>query len=78
MDPESNPAESAEWFIQLLLDQYMSSSLSAATVCTLAYWAVKAGMKGFVERVARQPGMSSGNYAKALKQVLGFNDNKTY
>ena len=44
----------------------------------MAYWAVKAGMKGFVERVARKPGMSSGNYAKALKQVLGFNDKKTY
>ena len=78
MDPESNPAESAECFIQLLLDQYISSSLSAETVCTLAYWAVKAGMRGFVEKVARKPGMSTGNYAKALKQVLGFNDKHTY
>ena len=78
MDSESNPAESAECFIQLMLDQYMSSSLSAETVCTLAYWAMKAGMKGYVERVARKPGMSSGNYSKALKQVLGFNDKKTY
>ena len=62
--PDSNPETAAECFCNLLLEQLSDSSRSAETVCTLAYYAPKAGTKGFVEEVAMKPHEGGGNFQR--------------
>ena len=78
VDPEGTVEEAAECFAQLLLDKYFESSLSAQSVCTLAYYASKAGVTGLVEELALKPGAGSGNFQRHLKKVLGFSSDDFY
>ena len=48
--------------------------LSARAVCTLAHYATEAGAKGFVTKLAFNPGASSGHFQRHLDSVLSFGD----
>ena len=52
VDPVGTAEEAAEAFAQALLEHYYDSSLSAQAICTLAYYASKAGMPGLVNELA--------------------------
>lgn len=70
--PQGEAEQAAEQFAQLLLEKYFESSLSAETVCNMAYFCAKAGMKGMVEQLGMPPGPSGGNYQRHIRKVLGF------
>ena len=70
--PQAESEHAAEEFAQLLLGKFFDSSLSAETVCNMAYFCTKAGMKGLVEQLGLPPGPGGGNFARHIKRVLGF------
>eukprot|EP00969_Alexandrium_andersonii_P333410 14734880-Alexandrium_andersonii.AAC.1 len=48
------------------------SQVSAQDFAVLCFWASKAGMAGEASTYAMPPGRSSGNYARHLNSLLGF------
>ena len=80
-DPERDPNAVADMFIEEMLSLYLESVISAQAFCVACYWAAKAGMAGArIHEYALRPGLSSGNYAKHLFDVLGLCEsrNKLY
>eukprot|EP00969_Alexandrium_andersonii_P208806 9222059-Alexandrium_andersonii.AAC.1 len=72
-DPERNPEAAATLFLDELVGLYLESRISAQHLCTLCWWARKAGMVGsLVEEYAVRPGQSGGNYQRHLDRVMGF------
>ena len=59
-------------FLDLLVDQYLASVISAATLCSVCYFAGLAGMPGEVAKYGVKPGQATGNYQKHLDSVMGF------
>ena len=56
-----------------LMNLYMFSSISAESVCTLCWWAHRAGMVGEqVQALGQKPGGRSGHYSRHLKKNTGF------
>ena len=47
------------------------SAVSSEVVCTIFWWAAKAGLQGDVPRLALSPGGRSGNYKRHLDTCLG-------
>jgi hypothetical protein len=69
-DPLSNPAAAAMEMLEVLLDLYMNSQISAMHFCTTCYWACKAGISE-AEVYGFAPGKASGAYQAHLDRVLG-------
>lgn len=77
-DPHNDPEAAANEFVDMLVELYLSSKLSARTLSVLCYWAQKAGMPGLVSQYAMRPDIPhSGNYQKHLDRALGFDVEKT-
>ena len=70
--PHESPVEAARVFLDMLVDLYMTSVLSAQTLCVLCYWASKAGLQGLVSEYAKAPGGPSGHYQRHLNHKMGF------
>ena len=51
-------------------------SLSAKAVCTLAFFATKAGAQGFVKRLSFNPDAASGHFQRHIDSVLLFSEDK--
>ena len=58
---------------ELAVAMYVTGALEAKPLCILMYYAGLAGAVG-VDDLGHQPGVSTGNYSKHLKLVLGLND----
>ena len=64
-------------FMDVLLSMYLESAISARILCTLCWWAAKAGMPGQLLRdCACNPDSDSGNFQKRLDSKLGFGGEK--
>ena len=63
----------AEMLRDMLIAMYCSGSLDAKSLCSLCYWATRAGCEG-VDDLGVRPGVSTGNYSKHLSLVLGLKD----
>jgi len=74
--PEESPDAAAREFLELLVDQYLSSTLSAKTFCNLCYYAHLAGMPGKISAYAMKPGCNVGNYQRKLDVAFGFDIEK--
>lgn len=74
--PESEREAAAVKFLDILIDLYLSSVISAKTFATVCYYAALAGMPGDVSRYSYKPGASSGNYQKHLDKAMGFDKSK--
>ena len=70
-DPHRSPAAAAKQFIEILLELYMASQLSAEHFAVMCYWCELAGM-AHVSPFAKPPGRQSGYYAAHISSVLGF------
>jgi len=73
-DPETNQDAAGRAFVDILVDLYLASTISARTFCVLCFYAAKAGMKGLVEVYGAKPNMSTGNYQKHLNRHLLLQD----
>ena len=70
-DPHRNPAAAGKQLVEMLLELYMASQLSAEHLAVMCYWCDKAGMS-HVSPFAKPPGKQSGQYAAHISSVLGF------
>ena len=64
-DPEKTPHAAVMGFLDILLDLYYHSKISAMTLCVICYYATWAGMNG-VKHLAHKPRQSSGEYQRYL------------
>ena len=71
-DPNTNSDAAAAQFANDLVELYMSSVISAQTLCVLCHWAKIAGMPGVVTEYAKAPGAQSGSYQKYLNRKMGL------
>eukprot|EP00971_Amphidinium_carterae_P198829 3945703-Amphidinium_carterae.1 len=62
-EEEDTKAGATDHLIELLLQKHFAGELSAKTVCTISYWAHKAGLDA-LEGLAEKPNSSSGNFKK--------------
>ena len=76
-EPERSPRAAAEKLLDELLVLYMSSSISAMTLCTLCHWASLAGLGDPVSRYAKKPGAPTGAYQRFLDGKLGFREDRS-
>ena len=76
-EPERSPRAAAEKLLDELLVLYMSSSISAMTLCTLCHWASLAGLGEPVSRYAKKPGAPTGAYQRFLDGKLGFREDRS-
>ena len=71
-EPYQDPATvAAKEFLEILLDQYMESAISAEIVCTLCHFANLGGLVN-VSQYGLAPGGHSSNYKVKLDRCLGF------
>ena len=71
-DPNTNSDAAAAQFANDLVELYMSSVISAQTLCVLCHWAKIAGAPGVVTEYAKAPGAQSGSYQKYLNRKMGL------
>ena len=67
-------AQAAQNFVDILLEEYLYSSISAEKSCTMCYWAAKSGMPGAVHEYGKAPRAPTGHYQRHLDTVLGFRE----
>lgn len=72
----NSPEWAGKQMLELLMDLYLLSNLSAKAVCEICYFAALAGAKGDFDLYGVKPGSSSGNYQKHLNDLLGFKQAK--
>ena len=75
-EEELDPATAAaQEMLDHLVDLYLTSVISAKSLCLLCHWASKAGITHpDVIRYAAKPTKHSGNYQKHLNTAMGFDD----
>lgn len=73
-DPEKNPEAAASGFLDVLVDLYMTSSISAQTFCVLCWFAAKSGMPGLVHQYGKKPGGATGHYQRHLNSSFDFKE----
>lgn len=61
-DPMTDPTVAAHEFVSVLMELYLTSVISAKTLCVLCFWCSRAGLRGEVEQLAHKPGVSTGSY----------------
>ena len=67
--PEGEAA--ATELTHLLVSQLLAGKMSAKTVCSIAYWASRAGARGDIEKLSHRPDAPSGHFQRHLDSVLG-------
>eukprot|EP00969_Alexandrium_andersonii_P038648 1694005-Alexandrium_andersonii.AAC.1 len=74
-DPNKNPRAAANMFLDMVVELYLESKLSAKQLCEMCWWASRAGMAGeLVQEYALRPGQKgTGNYQRHLDNALGLN-----
>ena len=65
-----NRREGEQGLADFLVHRYTRGLMPATDVCVISFWAHAAGATGFVSKLAKAPGGSSGHYARHLRQVL--------
>ena len=73
-DPE--PAEAGRGLVKYLLELHLSGKLKANQLCTIAWWAGKAGASGDCSPLGMAPGKASGGYHRHVDRFLGHLDTK--
>ncbi len=71
-DPMTDPLAASHEFVEMLVDQYLQSAISARTLCMLCFWAQRASMPGRVSEYAMRPGAPTGHYQRHLDHAMGF------
>ena len=71
-DPMADPDAAAREHMELLLELYLTSVISAKTFCLLCFWGAKGGLRGDAAVWGQKPNQSSRNYQRHLDLVLGF------
>ena len=72
LDYENLPAGVAEEeFVRMLVDLKWTGVLSARQVCTLAFWASRAGARGSIAKLAERPDAQTGKFARRFDKVIG-------
>jgi hypothetical protein len=69
-EQEEKRAEAGTCLADLLLSLHVDGRLSAKAVCTLAYWAAKAGAHGPVRDLAFRPSAPTGHYQRHLDSAV--------
>ena len=79
-DDEITEVDVGQCLFDLLVDLKLRSVLNAKQACCIAYWATLAGAKGYVSKLAKQPGESSGHYSRKFDEAaeLPKNDPRFY
>ena len=70
-NPKAARMEAGMEFTKMLGELYLLGQLSATSICTLCWWAQKAGIPE-AERFALKPESPSGHYARKLDSALGL------
>ena len=74
-DPCSQEEAAAASFLEVLMDLYIASAISARVLCIICYWAWKAGVASQkVADLAKAPGLSTGHYSRHVKGVCNFKE----
>ena len=74
-----NAEEAGAALVDFLMNLMWYNSLSAKSVCVLAYWITRAGACGAISTLAYPPGRASGKYQRHLDRLSGFkNADNTY
>ena len=66
-------ASAGDMFVDFCLEQLQLGRISAKTVCTLCWFASRAGAKGSVSKYALKPTVASGKFSAHVDKVTGFN-----
>eukprot|EP00969_Alexandrium_andersonii_P049362 2166627-Alexandrium_andersonii.AAC.1 len=72
-DIEPEGEEASQNLRDMLLQLLYLHKLSARSVCTIAYWAEKAGAVGAVRALSFRPNAPSGHFQRHIDQVTGVN-----
>ena len=75
VDPASVPQgdQCGNKFAEFCLEQLHMGKMSAKTMCTLCYWASRAGASGNVKDFSLKPTSQSGKFQNHIDKALGFN-----
>lgn len=71
-----SPEEAGDELASRLLTLQNRGALSAKAVCSLAFFAKRAGAVGFVSKLSHNPEAASGHFQRHLDSVLFFTDEK--
>lgn len=71
-DADLTPAQAAERLFEYLEDSFLSGESSAKTIAILAYFAVKAGVQGPIEKMAMAPGALDSSYHRKIAKTVGL------
>ena len=67
-------AEGDAGFSEYLVTKWLRGLMTAKMVCEIAWWSVKAGSAGYIEKLAFDPrAKETGYFSRHLKAVLGMN-----
>ena len=68
-EPEIQQA--CDLMVEFLLQMLFKGTVSAKAVCTICWWAWKAGCGGYVQRLAYNPTAQTGKFQRHIDKVLG-------
>jgi hypothetical protein len=79
-DEDMSEQEKAAFeFVELLLEEYLSGTITAATFCILCFWANAAGLvSAAAARYGIPPGRASGKYKDHLDEQLHFRQQRRH
>ena len=75
--PEQSPAKAAFELLSFLIGLYASSQISAASFCTICYYAELCGV-AHVSEYSQPPGKQTGYYQRFLNKAFGFDHMKKH
>ena len=72
-DLDRKGADAGNAFVEFCLEQLYMGKISAKAMCTLCFWASRAGAAGKVKDFALSPNAKSGKFSLHIDKTVGFN-----